>query len=172
MRYLQQAVSSAIRLSHITPKRSIGWQQEHVHDLVADLYPGYQLAVSSISGQHSNRFHNSRILANTVPLGFCCGGFSSTADYVPATKLNLRQAFRALWRVLASGFHSFLSEWLEEVSQLPLAEPFGSNSGRQWNQQPPVSSLARCVTAPIADPFVGLKRRNVRDRMLIRLYLI
>jgi hypothetical protein len=29
-----------------------------------NLYPGYQLAVSSISGQHSNRFHNSRILAN------------------------------------------------------------------------------------------------------------
>jgi len=28
------------------------------------------------------------------------------------------------------------------------------------------------VTAPIADPFVGLKRRNVRDRMLIRPYLI
>ena len=27
------------------------------------------------------------------------------------------------------------------------------------------------VTAPIADPFVSLKRRNVRDRMLIRLYL-
>jgi len=26
------------------------------------------------------------------------------------------------------------------------------------------------VTAPIADPFVGLKRRNVRDRMLIRPY--
>ena len=26
------------------------------------------------------------------------------------------------------------------------------------------------VTAPIADPFVGLKRRNVRDRMLIRSY--
>ncbi|PYS70121.1 MAG: hypothetical protein DMF69_14645 [Acidobacteria bacterium] len=24
------------------------------------------------------------------------------------------------------------------------------------------------VTAPIADPFVSLKRRNVRDRMLIR----
>jgi hypothetical protein len=28
------------------------------------------------------------------------------------------------------------------------------------------------VTAPIADPFVGLKRRNVRDRMLIRFYRI
>ena len=95
-----------------------------------NLYPGYQLAVSSISGQHSNRFHNSRTLSNAVPLGFCCGGFSSTADYVPATKLNLRRAFRTLWRVLALWFHSFLSEWLEEVSQLPLAEPFGSNSGR------------------------------------------
>ena len=57
-----------------------------------NLYPGYQLAVSSISGQHTNYFHNSRILANTVPLGFCCGGFSSTAGYAPATKLNLRRA--------------------------------------------------------------------------------
>jgi hypothetical protein len=28
------------------------------------------------------------------------------------------------------------------------------------------------VTAPIADPSVGLKRRNVRDRMLIRFYLL
>ena len=57
-----------------------------------NLYPGYQLAVSSISGQHSNRFHNSRILANAVPLGFCFGGFSSTAGYAPATRLNLRRA--------------------------------------------------------------------------------
>jgi hypothetical protein len=36
MRYLQQAVSSAIRVSYKAPKRSIGWQQEHVHDLVAE----------------------------------------------------------------------------------------------------------------------------------------
>ena len=27
------------------------------------------------------------------------------------------------------------------------------------------------VTASIADPFVGLKHRNVRDKMLIRFYL-
>ena len=50
---------------------------------------------------------------------------------------------RPLWRVLALGFHSFLSEWLEKVSQPSLAEPFGSNLGRQWNQQPPVFPLAR-----------------------------
>jgi hypothetical protein len=36
------------------------------------------------SGQHTNRFHNPRVLANAVPLGFWFGGFSSTAGYVPA----------------------------------------------------------------------------------------
>lgn len=60
--------------------------------LSPDLYPGYQLAVSSISGQHTNYFHNPHILADVVPLGFFCGGFSSTADYVSATRLNLRRA--------------------------------------------------------------------------------
>jgi hypothetical protein len=55
-----------------------------------NLYPDYQLAVSVISGQHTNRFHNPRVLANAVPLGFWFGGFSSTAGYVPATKLNFR----------------------------------------------------------------------------------
>ena len=29
-----------------------------------------------------------------VPLGFCCGGFSSTAGYVPATRLNVRRLER------------------------------------------------------------------------------
>jgi hypothetical protein len=43
-----------------------------------------------IPGQHANCFHNSRILSNAVPLGFWFGGFSSTAGYAPATKLNLR----------------------------------------------------------------------------------
>jgi hypothetical protein len=38
----------------------------------------------------SNYFHNPRVPKNAVPLGFCCGGFSSTAGYAPATKLNLR----------------------------------------------------------------------------------
>ena len=55
-----------------------------------NLYPDYQLAVSLISGQHSNCFHKSHTLSNVVPLGFCFGGFSSTADYAPATKPNFR----------------------------------------------------------------------------------
>ena len=55
-----------------------------------DLYPGGQLAVSLTSGQHLKCFHISRVPKNAVPLGFCFGGFSSTADYVSATKLNFR----------------------------------------------------------------------------------
>jgi hypothetical protein len=35
--------------------------------------------------------------------------------------------FCSLRRVLASGCHSFLFEWLEKVSQPSLAEPFGSD---------------------------------------------
>jgi hypothetical protein len=63
---------------------------QHVHARVANLYPDNQLAVSLISGQHANCFRNPRILANAVPLGFWFGGFSSTAGYAPATKLNFR----------------------------------------------------------------------------------
>ena len=37
--------------------------------------------------------------------------------------------FCSLRRVLASGCHSFLFEWLEKVSQPSLAEPFGSEKG-------------------------------------------
>ena len=61
----------------------------YTHELPI-LYPDNQLAVSLITGQHATSFHKSRILANTVPLGFCFGGFSSTADYAPATKLSFR----------------------------------------------------------------------------------
>lgn len=83
----------------------------------------------SVTGQHTISFHQSRVLSNAVPLGFCCGGFSSTAGYVPATKLNFRRATRLLRRVLAKGSHSFLSEWFEKASRPTLAEPFGSDSG-------------------------------------------
>jgi hypothetical protein len=68
----------------------------------------------------------------------------------------------SLRRVLASGCHSFLFEWLEKVSQPSLAEPFGSDKGV-------IELTAAClfsrsgVTAPIADPFLGLEGRNLRD---------
>jgi hypothetical protein len=55
-----------------------------------DLYPDDQLAVSQSPVSTRIVIHNPRIPKNAVPLGFCCGGFSSTADYASATKLNLR----------------------------------------------------------------------------------
>ncbi len=76
--------------------------------------------------------------------------------------------FCSLRRVLASGCHSFLFEWLEKVSQPSLAEPFGSDKGV-------IELTAAClfsrsgVTAPIADPFFVLEGRNLRDGSFILL---
>ena len=40
-----------------------------------------------LSGQHSNYFHIPMCFSrNTVPIGFFCGGFSSTAGYVPGNE--------------------------------------------------------------------------------------
>jgi hypothetical protein len=50
------------------------------------LYPEAALR-GAISGQHPNHFHNLLALNGAmVPLGFCCGGFSSTAGYVPGNE--------------------------------------------------------------------------------------
>src|ERR1700752_1079902 len=102
----------------------------YTHQL-PNLYPEYQLAVSLISGQHSICFHKSHTLSNVVPLGFCWVAF-------PPPPITLRQRsstcveplLASLRRVLSKGCHSFLSKWLEKVSQPSLAEPFGSDSGR------------------------------------------
>ena len=43
-----------------------------------------------ISGQHTICFHILLCFSrNTVPIGFCCGGFSSTAGYVPGNEAHL-----------------------------------------------------------------------------------
>src|SRR6185369_2260534 len=73
-------------------------------------------------------FNNPHTLASAVPLGFCCGGFSSTAGYAPATKLNFRRA-ASLPSAGPCLRVPLVSEWLEKVSQPSLAEPFGSNQG-------------------------------------------
>jgi hypothetical protein len=77
-------------LSYKLPKLSVGWQYEHVHTQAAEFVSRQLTGGQSITGQHTICFHISRILSNTVPLGFCFGGFSSTAGYAPATKLNFR----------------------------------------------------------------------------------
>jgi hypothetical protein len=65
--------------------------------------------------------HFGALMNSAVPLGFCCGGFSSTAGYVPG---NEAQGFAALsgfapdWLFLSNGRRSFLSDQLEKSFDL------------------------------------------------------
>ena len=74
-------------VSALVPKRAAlsGFLRQYIYIL----YPDDQLAVSLILGQHTDCFHNPRILSNAVPLGFCSGGFSSTFGYDPTTSVQL-----------------------------------------------------------------------------------
>jgi len=94
------------------------------------LYPDEQLAVSFVTGQHTVRFHEPRILTNPVPLGFCSGGFSSTAGYDPATKLNFRRAACPLRRVLFQRVPLVLIQVVRESLATFSSKPFGFDSGR------------------------------------------
>jgi hypothetical protein len=52
------------------------------------------------SGQHPIKFYPGRFVPkNAVPLGFCSGGFSSTAGYVPGNEArsNPKGLFQAAW---------------------------------------------------------------------------
>ena len=50
-----------------------------------------------ISGQHTICFHILLYFSrNTVPIGFCWGGFSSTAGYVPGNEAQCRSNERLL----------------------------------------------------------------------------
>jgi hypothetical protein len=53
------------------------------------IYIPMKLAVSCHRSAHDKVFTKSRILSDAVPLGFCCGGFSSTAGYEPGNEAQL-----------------------------------------------------------------------------------
>jgi len=74
-----------------------------------------------ISGQHSKCLHILlRFSRNAVSLGFCCGGFSSTAGYVPGNEAHCQsnERLRTFWLFLSKGRCSFLSEQLEKSCDL------------------------------------------------------
>src|SRR5918911_4288321 len=63
--------------------------------VAADLYTGQRLAVSLNFRSALDSFsQTSYPLRNTVPFGFCCGGFSSTAGYVPGNEAQVRRLKR------------------------------------------------------------------------------
>jgi hypothetical protein len=74
------------------------------------------------------------VLESTVPLGFCYGGFSSTAGYVPGNEaqrfLRFASGVALIWLIISKERYSFLSEQLER-SEDPSSKPFGFSSGRK-----------------------------------------
>jgi len=61
------------------------------------------------------------VLESTVPLGFCCGGFSSTAGYVPGNEARqsseeLASGVALIWLIISKERCSFLSEQLRDLS--------------------------------------------------------
>src|SRR3972149_9641189 len=89
MRRAQQAEHSAIRFLQ-SAEAFCRVATRHVHARAARFVSRQSTGGQLTTGQHTICFHNSRILSNAVPLGFCFGGFSSTAGYAPATTLHLR----------------------------------------------------------------------------------
>ena len=138
----------------------------HVHARLPFLSRGSTCG-QLIFGQHAMSFHPSRILADTVPLGFCCGGFSSTAGYDPATKLNFRRAARPLWRVLYQRVPLVFIQVVRES----LAT-FSSKAFR-LRLKASLGLAAACLSSqPVRHRighrlFVGLEGRNPRDRCFI-----
>jgi hypothetical protein len=78
-----------------------------------------------------NKF-NLFVPESTVPLGFCFGGFSSTAGYVSgneAQRPKTRATFALIWLIISKERYPFLSEQLDRSENRP-SKPFGFNSER------------------------------------------
>jgi hypothetical protein len=74
------------------------------------------------------------VLESTVPLGFCCGGFSSTAGYVPGNEARqnseeFASGVALIWLIISKERCSFLSEQLVSPCGV-TSKPFGFGSGR------------------------------------------
>jgi hypothetical protein len=102
----------------------------HVHAEAADFISRRSTGGQLTFGQHTTHFHKSRILANAVPLGFCSGGFSSTAGYVPATRLNFRRTTCPPRRVLFQRVLLVFIRLAQESLATSSSKPFGLDSGR------------------------------------------
>ena len=74
-----------------------------------------------IFGQHTNHFHNPRILSNAVPLGFFFFvlAFPPPSVTIRERRLSLRRAIRPLRRVRPKGATRFYPNGLRRPLSLP-----------------------------------------------------
>jgi len=98
-----------------------------------------------------------------VPIGSFLRWLSSTAGYVPGNEAQLSLSDIARHkRVLSRGCYPFLSGRSENLSVF-LANLSASTKGVIAIANRSAFALSQSLTTPFADPFVGLKDRNLRD---------
>lgn len=100
--------------------------------------------------------------ARLMPIGFFCGGFSSTAGYVPGNEARI---FR---RGRLGTFRDDHFPWASLVFirvtcaafRLHSAKPFGFGVGRHGQRLSAPSVLERCVTTSVPPPGAGQAARK------------
>ncbi|HMQ05352.1 MAG TPA: hypothetical protein PKD26_15655 [Pyrinomonadaceae bacterium] len=109
-----------------------------------------------------------------VPLGFCCGGFSSTAGYVPGNEAQ-RSPKRVERRstIQADHFLKALSVFIPTTQAgFPqrdgLGKPFGFGSWRSEQRLSAPAVRELCVTASAPPPGAG---QNARKQFRLCRYL-
>jgi hypothetical protein len=91
------------------------------------------------------------------------GWLSSTAGYVPGNEAQISPSDIAHHqRVLSNGCYPFLSGRPENLSVF-LASLSASTKGVIASANRSAFTLSQSLTTPFADPFAGLKSRNLRD---------
>jgi hypothetical protein len=93
--------------------------------------------------------HLDAFLFGTRAVRFFCGGFSSTAGYVPGNEAHAlaMSGIASFWLYLSKKCCSFLSEQLERSFDPSQAKPFGFDPERNSNLFSAFAALRQCVTA-------------------------
>ena len=97
----------------------------------------------------------------TVPLGFCCGGFSSTAGYVPGNEAQVRRHERRSTRS-ADHFRGALLVFIRVTGKVFRLFPqaFRLRPWRPSSGFPLLATLERCVTTSVPPPGAGQNARK------------
>ena len=136
---------------------------QHVHAEAAVCIPKH-CRRSAIPGQHAICFHKSHILANVVPVGFYFGGFTSTAGYVPATRLRIApERLGSPLAFISKGCYPFLSGRSRKPRSF-LSQAFRLQHWASLDQQPPVFPLSRALPPRLPIPVLVIETRKPRDR--------
>ena len=115
------------------------------------------------SGQYPFHFRFSLdSLESVAPLGFCSGGFSSTAGYVPGNEALVFRRER-LGTLQVDHLPRALPVFIRITpASLPagLRKPFGFGSGRPRQRLSAPSALERRVTTSVPPPGAGQNTRK------------